>query len=167
MHNDPSISLVGDLYETIRDLESRPLADDLHRSLADLENEIRLRQVGGNIPVLLLLWFIMKRKKEVGQYAIEERQINCDQLKELIEERIDEIAWVPSQLPAFDSIVAIIRQAAIESHRLQHAYVGTEHVWLAAAKNEEPGLREVLGQIKLDYDGLRDAVVRVLGPQRR
>lgn len=49
-----------------------------------------------------------------------------------------------------------------EARELGHDYVGTEHLLLAAVREADPRLRQVLDRHGLGYEGLRQAVLAAL-----
>ncbi|MDQ5826366.1 MAG: hypothetical protein M3441_19415 [Chloroflexota bacterium] len=57
----------------------------------------------------------------------------------------------------------VLRLATAEAQRLQHSYVGTEHLLLALLLDEEGLLPHVLGELDLVADQLRAAVEEVVG----
>ncbi|MDQ3706655.1 MAG: hypothetical protein M3437_15825 [Chloroflexota bacterium] len=57
----------------------------------------------------------------------------------------------------------VLRLATAEAQRLQHSYVGTEHLLLALLLDEEGVLPHVLRELDLSVDQLRAAVEEVMG----
>jgi ClpA/ClpB-like protein len=59
-------------------------------------------------------------------------------------------------------VLKLLSQAEFEAKELQHAWVGTEHILLAAVRLACPKFRSLLRQHRIQFEKLREAVLKLL-----
>jgi ATP-dependent Clp protease ATP-binding subunit ClpC len=73
---------------------------------------------------------------------------------------VDEI----EALPPSDHAQEAAQYAIEEARAMRHNYVGTEHLLLGLMRNPETVAAQVLTNLGLEIDAVRDAVRRLSGP---
>ena len=61
----------------------------------------------------------------------------------------------------------ILESSILESHRMGHAYIGAEHIWLALLKERDGVAAQVLKKFRVDLDKAQAAIVQALGMQAK
>jgi ATP-dependent Clp protease ATP-binding subunit ClpC len=73
---------------------------------------------------------------------------------------------LPGKLPQTPRARKVIEYAAEEARNLNHNYVGTEHLLLGLLREQEGVAAQVLMNLGLKLEDVREEVVRVVGPGR-
>ena len=116
-----------------------------------------------------LLWGIAKEVQGVAAAVLEHFGVDLKPLRKevdlLLQERphVDEI----EALPPSDHAQEAAQYAIEEARAMRHNYVGTEHLLLGLMRNPETVAAQVLANLGLEIDAVREAVRRLSSPARR
>lgn len=69
----------------------------------------------------------------------------------------------PAQVPTSLATQRVLARAAVEAELLQHNYIGTEHLLLAAALSGEGNTSKILAQLGLSPETIRCEIYSILG----
>jgi hypothetical protein len=129
---------------------------------------------------MLALWSILRWERKVGLVALERMGVEVDALARDVGLALDEACADirrqagPPKLQSLASgqrgmvvdfqapLAPLLAAAEHEALRLGHNWVGTEHLLLAILQLADPRLCEVLGRHRVELDGVRQAVRKLL-----
>jgi hypothetical protein len=129
---------------------------------------------------MLALWSLLRWERKVGLVALERMGVVVDALACDVDRALSALSaeiWRQAGPPKlevlpsgqrgvvmdFDALLEpLLAAAEHEALGLGHAYVGSEHLLLAAVRAAGPRLQEVLDRHRVGYDGIRQAVLEVL-----
>jgi ATP-dependent Clp protease ATP-binding subunit ClpA len=143
---------------------------------------------------MLALWTVLLWERKLGLAALEEAGVSrfdlVRGLDKLLQENTSELPLAFDKQHAIvsdkhqnavvvgktghsdgawdfeDLLEPVIRQAEHEANELGHNYVGSEHLVLALVKLADPLLATLLKQHGVTYEKVREAVVRLLQPDK-
>jgi hypothetical protein len=175
----------------ITDSAQRVLKQILPRAL---DRGLALRIVDEPSIVMLALWTVLLWERKLGLAALEEAGVSrfdlVRGLDKLLQENTSELPLAFDKQHAIvsdkhqnavvvgktghsdgawdfeDLLEPVIRQAEHEANELGHNYVGSEHLVLALVKLADPLLATLLKQHGVTYEKVREAVVRLLQPDK-
>jgi len=87
------------------------------------------------------------------------------EIERIVQKR--ENAVTPGSLPQVPRVKQVIQYALEEAHNLNHPRVGTEHVLLGLLREESGVAAQILKNLGLRLENVRDEVQRVIGPERK
>lgn len=111
-----------------------------------------------------LLWGLAKENHGVAAAVLEHFQVDLKPLRREVDELLKSRPHVESveKLPQSDHAKEAIQYAVEEARGLHHNYVGTEHLLLGLMRNSETVATQVLANLGLQLDAVREEVRRVV-----
>jgi ATP-dependent Clp protease ATP-binding subunit ClpA len=135
------------------------LTERARHTLALAEEEARALGAQGVEPGALLVGLALERDGAAAR-MLEQHDLGVQRIRrELRPPAVGDAA--PDQPPLTRNSELVLERAAAESRALGHSYVGTEHILLALALDQEGGAAAVLRDAGLDADEARRGVERV------
>ena len=113
-----------------------------------------------------LLWGIAKEVQGVAAGVLEHFGVDLGPLRKEVDLLLQERPHVESleALPPSEHAKEAIQHAIDEARAMHHNYVGTEHLLLGLMRNAETVAAQVLANLGLEIDAVREAVRRLSGP---
>lgn len=164
-------------------LSARHVTDSAQRilNLIPLRSGDRgLHVVDGDSFVMLALWSLLRWERKVGLVALECLHVDIEALSRrvdvLLTAKAEENPVASSQgilvlrktgqpykhWDFHELLEPLLGQAEHEALALNHDYVGSEHLLLAAVKLASPALSQVLVDHDVTYDRTRESVLEIL-----
>ncbi len=112
-----------------------------------------------------LLWGLAKENHGVAATVLEHLHVDLKPLRQEVEALLqdrphpEDVAKLPQSQHARDVIVYAVEEA----RALHHNYVGTEHILLGLLRDSETVAAQVLVNLGLQLDAVRDEVRKVVG----
>jgi Clp amino terminal domain, pathogenicity island component len=113
---------------------------------------------------------LMRGPRKVGKCTLEELNVDMTALGERMETHLRSI--MPANAKPADpddvkqsfaaAVAPLLDAAATESQQLNHKWIGTEHLLLAAVKRASPELSAILREHSLAHETVREKVVEIL-----
>ncbi|MGD2181107.1 ATP-dependent Clp protease ATP-binding subunit [Lusitaniella coriacea] len=111
-----------------------------------------------------LLLGLMAQKTGIAAKILQQQGVTLQDARRVVEESLGRgSGYIPANIPFTPKVQKIFEQAVAESRQLGHNYIGTEHLLLAIARDEETAAVQVLKQLEVDLDRLRNETIRALG----
>jgi len=129
--------------------------------------------------VPLVLWTLIRWERKVALGALEMMGVDLDSLAHQLDSLLARLAE-DKRVVAKDGVAAyaatgeyvvfdvstplepLLSQAESEASKLQHDYVGSEHLLLAIITRADSELSSVLKHHQMDYDCTKDAILELL-----
>ncbi len=113
-----------------------------------------------------LLLGILKLGDGVAVSVMEAQGINLPELSSRIEQSLlpGKAAPTEGSLPFTPRVRMIISQAGTEARKLQHSYIGTEHLLLALLREQDGLAWHALNSVRLSYDIARQRIMEMISP---
>lgn len=113
-----------------------------------------------------LLLGLMREDEGVGAQVLHKMGITLEQLQQEVkagaEPNVETSNKEPRLTPRSKQVLEL---AADESRRMQHNYIGTEHLLLALLREKDGLAARVLHNVGLESEKTRDLVMEYLGPE--
>jgi len=111
-----------------------------------------------------LLWGVAKETQGVAATVLEHFHVDLKPLRREVDELLKTRPRVESveKLPQSAHVKEAIQYAVEEARAMHHNYVGTEHILLGLMRNSETVAAQVLANLGLTLDAVRDEVRRVV-----
>jgi ATP-dependent Clp protease ATP-binding subunit ClpA len=130
--------------------------------------------------VPLALWTLIRWERKVGLAALETMGVDlhrvADKLDELLTRVADERPVVARNgfvvfadngervnLDPAAAMQSLLDRAQLEARKLNHEYVGSEHLLLAIITLADSRLSQILGEELVTYDCTRETILELLG----
>lgn len=111
-----------------------------------------------------LLLGLMAQGTGIAAQILQQQGVTLQDARRVVEESSERgSGYIPANIPFTPKVQKIFEQAVVESRQLGHNYIGTEHLLLAIARDEETVAVQVLKQLEVDLDRLRNETIRALG----
>jgi len=113
-----------------------------------------------------ILWGLAKEVQGVAAAVLEHFGVDLKPLRKEVDALLEGRPHVESveKLPSSDHAKEAVRYAVEEARALHHNYVGTEHILLGLMRNSETVAAQVLANLGLALDAVREQVRRLSGP---
>ncbi len=113
-----------------------------------------------------LLLGILKLGDGVAVSVLEASGVNIGELASRIEQSLVPGKSAPTEgsLPFTPRVRMIISQAGTEARKLQHSYIGTEHLLLAQLREEDGLAWHALNSVGLSYESARKKIIEMISP---
>ncbi len=113
-----------------------------------------------------LLLGILKLGDGVAVSVMEAFGVNLAELASRIEQSLVPGKSAPTEgsLPFTPRVRMIISQAGTEARKLQHSYIGTEHLLLAQLREEDGLAWHALSSVGLSYEAARKKIIEMISP---
>ncbi len=113
-----------------------------------------------------LLLGILKLGDGVAVSVMEAHGIDLAELASRIEQSLVPGKSAPTEgsLPFTPRVRMIISQAGTEARKLQHSYIGTEHLLLAQLREEDGLAWHALNSVGLSYESARQKIIEMISP---
>ena len=105
-----------------------------------------------------LLLILLGEPTSAAVHSLRHKGVSPDALAQ----RLRELLPQPSKSTTMKSHSGWLESAAEEAAKLNHPYIGTEHLLLAALHDESRSERETLDQLGISYPQARDGVTALL-----
>ena len=113
-----------------------------------------------------LLWGLAKENHGVAAAVLEHFGVDLKPLRREVDALLKMRPHVESveRLPQSTHVKEAIQYAIEEARSMHHSYVGTEHILLALMRNSETVAAQVLANLGLQLDAVREEVRKLVGP---
>lgn len=112
-----------------------------------------------------ILLAITDVEESVAAVALKNLSVDLRKLRITIEDAIGvgQSMMVLGEIPLSSQVKKIIEYAVEEAKRMEHSYVGSEHLILALVKEEEGIGARILSHMGVKYNNLKQEIMKVLG----
>lgn len=110
-----------------------------------------------------ILLGLLRERGSVALLVLESLGLQPAKIKDEIDKSIETKPAVPSIDAVTRSAKKVLQLLPEEAKGLGHSYIGTEHILLALAREDEGLAAQVLDSLGADYDRLRDEIVKRVG----
>ncbi len=137
------------------------------RKVVVLAQEEARRFGHGYIGTEHLLLGLLREDEGVAALALERSNVTLRGAREQLESIVGYGDESPSsQAPFTPSSKKVLELALREALQLEHNYIGTEHILLGLARENEGVASQMLSGMGVEADGIREQVIRLLGDER-
>lgn len=136
--------------------------DNAQRVLIWAQEEARLRGAEA-MDTEHILFGLLRQPGTVALSVLESFGVSPSQIRQELERSIEKkpsVAAVQAITPSAKKVLQLLQE---EAASLGHSYIGTEHILLALLHEEEGLAGRVLSRFGLDYDLVREEVVKRVG----
>ena len=112
-----------------------------------------------------LLLGLIKEGEGVAIVVLKNLGVELDELAKNIEKSITTsggMMTIGQMIPFTPRAKKVLEIAAQEARSMGHKYIGTEHLLLALMKDNESAAANALGSIGVEYDKIKEEIIRVL-----
>jgi dihydroneopterin aldolase len=114
-----------------------------------------------------LLLGLLREDEGVAALALERSNVTLRGAREQLESIVGYGDESPgSQAPFTARSKKVLELALREALQLEHNYIGTEHILLGLARENEGVASQMLSGMGVEADGIREQVIRLLGDER-
>jgi ATP-dependent Clp protease ATP-binding subunit ClpC len=117
-----------------------------------------------------LLLGLIREGDGVAAAVLQNLQVDLDEIQERIEEVVKKgrsASPTGPDLPYTSRAKKVLELAMNEARKLNHSYVGTEHILLGLLREEKGVAAQVLGRMGVDVPSARAETLRLLGSPAR
>jgi ATP-dependent Clp protease ATP-binding subunit ClpC len=116
-----------------------------------------------------LLLGLVKEGEGVGSVVLTNLGINLDDLRRAVENAVSTGAetLVLGEVPLNQEARSALNYAVDEARKMNHTYIGTEHLLLGLLREERGVACQVLQSLGMDIDLVRNETVRLLGGEKK